>query len=163
MIQKVYQMMIFLKLKNFFKNSKRPLVLFGAGVGLSGSHNKIIEWINKNDMPFVSSWSAFSFFDHTNKNYFGHIGVYGNRGANFILQNCDSLLVLGSRLDTRIRTSNPSNFAPLAKKLVIDVDNEELRKYHNDGYSLVNSNIKHCVKHIFNMDLPKKIINGLII
>ena len=144
------------KIKKFFKNSKRPLVLFGAGVGLSGSHNKIIEWINKNDMPFVSSWSAFSFFDHTNKNYFGHIGVYGNRGANFILQNCDSLLVLGSRLDTRIRTSNPSNFAPLAKKLVIDVDNEELRKYHNDGYSLVNNNIKHCVKHIFKMDLPKK-------
>ena len=61
MIQKVYQMMIFLKLKNFLKNSKRPLVLFGAGVGLSGSHNKIIEWINKNGMPFVSSWSAFSF------------------------------------------------------------------------------------------------------
>tara|TARA_A100001011_G_scaffold240904_1_gene248869 strand:- start:2968 stop:4761 length:1794 start_codon:yes stop_codon:yes gene_type:complete len=145
-----------LKIKNFFKNKKRPLVLFGAGVGLSGTNEKIINWINNNDIPFVSSWSAFSFFDHNNKNYFGHIGVYGNRGANFILQNCDSLLVLGSRLDSRVRSSKSSNFAPLASKLVIDVDNEELRKYHNDEYSLVNNNIKHCVKHIQNMKLPRK-------
>ena len=80
------------KIKKFFKNSKRPLVLFGAGVGLSGSHNKIIEWIKR--YAIYRSWSAFSFFDHTNKNYFSFVGVYGNRGANFILQNCDSLLVL---------------------------------------------------------------------
>ena len=65
-------------------------------------------------------------------------------------------MVLGSRLDSRLRSSNSANFAPRAKKLVIDVDNEELRKYHNDGYTLINNNIKNCVKHIQNMHIPKK-------
>ena len=92
---------------DFFKDSKRPLVLFGAGVGLASVEKETIDWINKNNIPFVASWSSFSFFDHDNHNYIGHIGVYGNRGANFVLQNCDSLLVLGSRLDNRQRSSNP--------------------------------------------------------
>lgn len=141
-------------LDEFFKDSERPLVLFGAGVGLASIQKEIIEWIDKNNIPFVASWSAFSFFNHDNSNYCGHIGVYGNRGANFILQNCDSLLVLGSRLDNRQRSSKPSGFAPAAKKLVIDVDNEELRKYHNDNYLTLNANLKNIVSLIGEIKIP---------
>ena len=144
-----------LKIGDFFKDSKRPLILFGAGVGLAGVEDKLMDWINKNNIPFVASWSAFSYFDHTNDNYFGHIGVYGNRGANFILQNSDALLVLGSRLDNRQRTSNPAMFAPEAKKLVIDIDNEEIRKYHNDNYITINSNLTKSIDTIVNMKKPK--------
>lgn len=141
-------------LEDFFKDSKRPLVLFGAGVGLASVQMETIEWINNNNIPFVASWSAFSFFDHSNPNYCGHIGVYGNRGANFILQNCDSILVLGSRLDNRQRSSNPASFAPAARKLVIDVDNEELRKYHNDDYLTINANLKNVISLIKEIKIP---------
>src|SRR6202030_2981088 len=58
-----------------------------------------------------------------------------NRGANFVLQNADAVIVLGSRLDNRQRSGNPRNFAIGAKVHVVDVDEEELRKYNNDGYS----------------------------
>ncbi|MAV60986.1 MAG: acetolactate synthase [Gammaproteobacteria bacterium] len=124
------------KLNTFFKSSKRPLVLFGAGIGLSNSQDKVINWINSLNVPFVSSWNGMSYFDHCNKNYYGHIGVYGNRGSNNIIQNCDALLVLGSRLDNRQRGGNVDNFAPGAQKLVIDIDINELNKYDETYYVL---------------------------
>jgi acetolactate synthase-1/2/3 large subunit len=49
-----------------------------------------------------------------------------------LIQNCDRLLVLGSRLDNRQRSGNASSFAKSARVLVVDVDNEELIKYRNN-------------------------------
>jgi acetolactate synthase-1/2/3 large subunit len=123
-------------LRNLLKDAERPLVLFGAGVGLSGTESIIENWLERTGLPFVSSWAGASYFNHDLPSYCGSIGVYGNRGANNILQNCDALLVLGSRLDTRQRPGNPANFAPGAKIHVIDVDVEELNKYKPQGYGV---------------------------
>lgn len=131
-----------LKFQKFFDEAKRPLVLFGAGIGLSKKQDSVINWIDNNNIPFVSSWNGMSYFNHENKNYFGHIGVYGNRGSNNIIQNCDALLILGSRLDNRQRGGNTSNFAPGAKKLVVDVDINELSKY-DDTYDTLELNLKY--------------------
>ncbi len=139
---------------DFFKDSKRPLVLFGAGIGLANRQKKVIEWINSNNIPFVSSWNGMSYFNHKNKNYFGHIGVYGNRGSNNIVQNCDTLLVLGSRLDNRQRGGVTENFAPLAKKLVIDIDNDELNKY-DETYSVLNFDLKKVDTLINKINFPE--------
>lgn len=126
------------KINDFFKDYKRPLILIGAGVGLGGSYAEIEDWISKSNIPFVSSWNGTTYFNHDNENFCGNIGVYGNRGANFILQNCDKLLVLGSRLDNRQRSGNPKNFAINADVMVIDIDKEELKKYRNDDYLTIN-------------------------
>ncbi|MBU6140098.1 MAG: thiamine pyrophosphate-binding protein [Proteobacteria bacterium] len=131
------------EIAEFFKDAKRPAVLFGAGVGLSGTEKDVVEWLNKNSsVPFVASWNGLTYFNHDMKNYHGQIGVYGNRGANFLVQNCDALLVLGSRLDNRQRSGNPKSFAPVAKVCVIDVDVEELKKYKNEGYKTIHLNLK---------------------
>ncbi|OFW79982.1 MAG: acetolactate synthase [Alphaproteobacteria bacterium RIFCSPLOWO2_01_FULL_40_26] len=132
------------EITKFFKDAKRPVVLFGAGVGLSGADKDVVEWLSKNSsVPFVASWNGMTYFNHNMKNYHGQIGVYGNRGANFLLQNCDALLVLGSRLDNRQRSGNPKSFAPVAKVCVIDVDAEELKKYKNEGYKTIHLNLTH--------------------
>ena len=131
------------KIKQFFKDSNQPLVLLGAGPGLSDQSEEVIEWLALNSIPFVSSWNGMCFIKSDNKNYYGNIGVYGNRGANFILQSCDKLLVLGSRLDNRQRGSNVDTFAPLADVLVIDVDEEELKKHLNEPrYRIQKFNFK---------------------
>ncbi len=130
------------KITDFFQTTERPLVLFGAGVGLAGVEDEVGQWLSARDIPFVSSWNAASYFAHGVSGYCGTIGVYGNRGANFILQNCDALLVLGSRLDNRQRSGNAKNFAPAAKVLVLDVDQEELRKYSVDGYQIAPLDFK---------------------
>ena len=115
-------------------NARRPIVLWGAGIGLAGAVDAVCDWLARTGLPFVASWAGLSAFDHDHANYVGPIGVYGNRGANFALQNADAVIVLGSRLDNRQRSGNPRNFAIGAAVHVIDVDPEELRKYHSDGY-----------------------------
>ncbi len=114
--------------------AERPVVLWGAGVGLSGQEGPTLAWLEASGLPFVSSWAGLSFFDHDRPGFLGQIGVYGNRGANFVLQNADTVIVLGSRLDNRQRSGNAANFAAGATVHVVDVDEEELKKYANDGY-----------------------------
>jgi acetolactate synthase-1/2/3 large subunit len=126
---------------DLLQKARRPLVLMGAGLGLTGTAAAVIDWLKEQSLPFVSSWSGMSYFSHENELYCGSIGVYGNRGANYILQNCDALLVLGSRLDTRQRSGRPKDFAPAAKVLVVDIDGEELKKYRGDGYGVCQVNL----------------------
>ncbi len=137
------------------KGAQRPLVLFGAGVGLAGAEKALSKWLQRYDVPFVSSWNGLTYFDHDMPNYVGQIGVYGNRGANFVLQNADVLVVLGSRLDNRQRSGNAKNFAPAAKVLVIDIDTEELRKYAVDGYATSALDLKDLPKLLDKIEAPR--------
>jgi acetolactate synthase-1/2/3 large subunit len=142
-----------LTIQEFLRGAERPLVLVGAGVGLAGASDAVMEWLDSQGLWFVSSWSGMSYFNHEQATYCGHIGVYGNRGANYLLQNCDTLLVLGSRLDNRQRSGNPKQFAPAAKVLVVDIDVEELKKYAADGY---------CTRE-FNLSGLSQVLDGCTI
>jgi acetolactate synthase I/II/III large subunit len=121
-------------LSETLRDARRPIVLWGAGIGLANVHRQTAEWLAESGLPFVSSWAGLTYFDHDHPGFIGQIGVYGNRGANFALQNADAVIVIGSRLDNRQRSGTPRNFAVGAVVHVIDVDEEELKKYHNDGY-----------------------------
>lgn len=139
---------------DFFKESKRPLVVYGAGVELAGVSEQLNEWLIDNCVPFVASWSALNSFEHSLPNYYGHFGVYGNRGANYIIQNADNILVLGSRLDNRQRSGNPKLFAPQSKVMVIDIDGEELVKYDSDWKKEI-LNLVHLPKVLDGYKLPE--------
>lgn len=129
------------RLKSLLSRANRPVVLWGAGIGLSGAEEETAAWLERTGIPFVSSWAGLTYFDNTMPNFLGQIGVYGNRGANFVLQNADAVIVLGSRLDNRQRSGNADNFAVGAEVLVVDVDAEELRKYQNNGYSTLHMDL----------------------
>lgn len=112
----------------------RPVVLWGGGIGLAGVELPVLKWLGDNGLPFVSSWAGLTSFDHDHPGFLGQIGVYGNRGANFVLQNADAVLVIGSRLDNRQRSGNASTFAIGAAVHVLDIDDEELKKYAVNRY-----------------------------
>jgi len=116
------------------REARRPVVLWGGGVAMAGVEEALSGWLRKNRIPFVSSWAGLTAFSHDHPGFVGQIGVYGNRGANFVLQNADTVIVLGSRLDNRQRSGNPDNFACGALVYVIDVDAEELKKYGAGRY-----------------------------
>jgi len=117
--------------------AERPVVLWGGGVGLAGVQHEVAHWLKRTSLPFVASWAGLTYFDHDHPGYCGQIGVYGNRGANFVLQNADLVLALGSRLENRQRTGNPDTFATGAQLVVVDVDGEELRKFRDPRYTPV--------------------------
>ena len=114
--------------KKLFKDSKNPLILIGNGVRLSNAIPEVKNFIEKYKIPFVVSWGGFDLLPHDHPQFVGDIGVYGKRSANFVVQNCDLLLVLGSRLDTRQTGGTPSSFARSAKKIVVDIDEGEIFK-----------------------------------
>ena len=143
-------------ISRFFDDSHRPLVLIGAGAGLSGSARLIQIWCEKNAIPYVTSWGAISYIDRSKNNYQGSIGVYGSRHANWTVQSADKILVLGSRLDNRQRTGNPKAFAPFADLLVIDIDSEELKKYrHQSNISTICQNLSD-VSNILGIKIKDK-------
>lgn len=142
-------------IRDLLANSLRPLVLVGAGIGLAGqeSVSALMSWLAMQNLPFVASWSGMTHFNHNHPNYCGHVGVYGNRGANYIVQNCDALLVLGSRLDGRQRSSVPGRFAPHAKVLVLDIDGAELSKYASPSYKSLAINLRNLPAILDGLDV----------
>jgi acetolactate synthase-1/2/3 large subunit len=109
--------------------SKRPIVLGGMGVKLSGSKNKFQQFINTTNIPTLLSWSGIDLLPTQHKSHFGRFGLYGQRAANFIVQNSDLVIVLGSRLALPQVGYDFSQFARNAKIVVVDIDEEELYKY----------------------------------
>jgi acetolactate synthase-1/2/3 large subunit len=107
------------------KNAKRPVLVVGNGVRLSGATQRLKELADLLNWPILPSW-AYADFMH--KNRIDLFGVYGNRGANFTVQNSDLILAIGTRLDTRMTGSNPKQFAREAKKIIVDIDINEINK-----------------------------------
>lgn len=143
-------------LAKLLETAKRPVVLWGAGVGLAGIEDETSKWLSESGIPFVSSWAGMTYFDHDHPGFLGQIGVYGNRGANFVLQNADTVIVIGSRLDNRQRSGNANNFASGAQVHVIDIDSEELKKCVADGYTtsrLDFSNLPAVLNHLPKIEL----------
>ena len=116
---------------NLLKASKRPLILAGNGVKLSGGVDELYRLAEKNSIPVLLSWKTIDMFDYNHPLNFGSPGLMGNRAANFIVQNCDLLLALGSRLDTSLTAFNSADFGRNAKKVMVDIDEAEIRKIKN--------------------------------
>jgi acetolactate synthase-1/2/3 large subunit len=114
--------------------SSKPLLLLGHGIRLSNAVDVVRTLIDKLQIPFVVSWSAFDLIEHSHPLYVGDIGVYGNRGANFVVQNCDLLISIGSRLDTRQTGGDVKTFSPDSYKVMVDIDDNEI--YKNRGLTV---------------------------
>jgi acetolactate synthase-1/2/3 large subunit len=69
--------------------------------------------------------------------FMGSPGLQAPRYSNFILQSCDFLLVLGSRLDNMITAFNEAHFAHNAKKVIVDIDTDEISKLNMPGVTAV--------------------------
>lgn len=108
--------------------AKRPVIIAGMGVKIAGGVAEFRTLTERLGFPVISSWSGIDVLEHTHPLYFGQFGVYGNRAANFIVQNSDTFLSIGSRLDTRQASGQPQTFARAAKKIVVDIDQHELHK-----------------------------------
>lgn len=142
-------------IQQFLGSAQRPLIVFGAGVGLAGQHQELERWLGSNKIPFVATWAALNYFNHEAPNYIGHFGVYGNRGGNNAIQNADKILVLGSRLDNRQRSGNPANFAPNAKILCVDLDPAELEKLDPANYVGLHFDLRNLSKALRGVEKPK--------
>lgn len=113
------------KLENLCKDSHRPLICIGGGARWADSMD---EWLFAADalgIPYVSTLMGHERVV-ARSNYFNMIGSYGNREANWAVQNCDLLIVVGARLDIRQTGSDVEDFARKARIVQIDIDPAQL-------------------------------------
>lgn len=112
--------------------AKRPLILAGHGVRISGAADSFARVVEKFGIPVAMTWNALDLLPTDHPLNVGRPGVVALRAANFAVQNCDLLISIGSRLDNIITAYNPRGFARAAKKVVVDVDTNELERIDMD-------------------------------
>jgi acetolactate synthase-1/2/3 large subunit len=117
------------QLNAILKDSERPVLLIGHGVRISGATEIFRQLAEKLGIPCVFTWNAADTFHWDHDLYIGRPGVVAARAPNFAIQNSDCLISIGCRLDNVITAYNPAGFARAAKKIVVDVDINELDRH----------------------------------
>lgn len=108
------------------QQSTRPLILAGAGIRQADAADEFRAWVERLQIPVVTSMTAVDLMSRQNPLCLGFIGAYGHRWANFATAKADLILALGSRLDARQTGADPARFAPGARILRVDIDPAEL-------------------------------------
>lgn len=121
--------------------SKRPVILAGSGVRISGQHKEFINLVDKLKIPVVTAWNAHDLIWDEHPYYIGRPGTIGDRAGNFAVQNADLLLILGSRLNIRQVSYNWKSFAREAYKIWVDIDENELKKPSVEADMPVHANL----------------------
>ena len=119
------------------KTAERPLLLAGNGVKLAGAAGRLVAWAEENRIPMLTSWKTIDLLDFNHPLNFGCPGIMGMRYSNFIVQNCDLLLVVGSRLDPSLTAFRSEDFGRNARKVMVDVDAAEIRKVRGIDLAVV--------------------------
>jgi len=120
------------QVRGLLEGAQRPLILAGHGVRLSGAANAFRVLIESLGIPLVTTWNAMDLLPYEHPLYVGRPGVVALRAPNFAIQNADLLIAIGCRLDNIITAYAPRDFARSARKVVVDVDANEIAKLDMD-------------------------------
>jgi acetolactate synthase-1/2/3 large subunit len=113
---------------NLYNKSDRPVILAGNGIRLAKGQGEFFQLIEILQAPVLTTWKTIDFLPETHKFFSGRPGVVGQRGANFVQQNSDYLLMIGARMDFGQTGYNHLNLAREAKKIMVDIDPAEIQK-----------------------------------
>ena len=163
-INKIYPEKIKVKKNNIIKksinlinNSKKPLFVLGYGVVLSGIKKQFIKKMLENKfIPTVLTWNTADLIPTNNKFNLGIIGMSGQRGANKAVFNSDLLICLGNHLPIPHTTTLYKNFAPNAKKIIINIDNNQLKNLNVKFDLKINMDCEDYINKIYNKIYKKK-------
>lgn len=112
------------QLKKAFKLlrvARRPIILAGGGVKLSGAEKLLEQFVDKMKIPVVTTVMGKGAIPSDNPYYIGNGGLHGRYAANMAVSKCDVLFSIGTRFNDRI-TGDLNEFAPKAKIIHIDID-----------------------------------------
>jgi acetolactate synthase-1/2/3 large subunit len=131
-INKKYPNKIFNKYNeiiNLINSSNRPIILAGHGIRLSKASVEFKKLYSALKIPVVTTWNAMDLIPNSNNLNIGKPGTVALRAPNFAIQNADLLISIGARLDNVVTAYNQQNFAKNARKIIVDIDANELNKF----------------------------------
>ncbi len=120
-----------------FNQSERPLLMVGNGVRLAHAVPELRQLMDLLQIPTAVTWVAGDLVASDDPLFAGRPGALASRGSNFTIQNCDFLLIVGSRMDNALTAFAPKNLARAAWKAIVDVDGAELAKFDGAANSAI--------------------------
>ena len=111
------------------KNAERPVLFVGNGTRQAHLEGLVEEAVNLLKIPTLLTWKSMDMLPENHPFFAGRPGSVASRGANFTQQNADWIMVLGARLDMPQIAFSHRNFARAAKKVLVDVDANEIAKF----------------------------------
>ena len=110
------------------RKAKRPAMIVGSGVCNAHAEQLFLEVAESLNVPVLTSISGIDLIPSDHPLFFGRPGILGERPANFIMQNSDLFIVIGTRMGIRICGYAYETVARNAVKVMVDVDEAELNK-----------------------------------
>ena len=147
------------KVIKLFSKSTRPLILCGQGVISSGSENILRKLATKNKIPVTMSLLALGAFPTRSSPFIRISWSYRKSSCRLAIQNCDLLIVVGSRLDLRQVGTEVNEFAKKSKIIRIDIDKEEISNSRIKCDVNLKGDVKFILKQIINK-IPKSLKNN---
>lgn len=117
---------------NLLNHAKRPAFLIGNGVPAAGGQTEIRYLAEKFQIPVLATWRAKGIFGDEENLFMGSPGIPTTRYSNYVLQNTDFLLIIGTRLNPAITAYDERHFAAEAKKVIVDIELKEVEKLDMD-------------------------------
>jgi acetolactate synthase-1/2/3 large subunit len=136
----------FSKVKEAIAKSNRPIVLAGYGIRQSNTVDQFVNFVEKYQIPYVSTYGARDYTANDHPLSIGAVGIKGSRAGNFAMQNADLLLILGSSLGASVIGYDPKQFSPASYKIAVDLDINELKKNIIDIDEKYNVNLEKFFK-----------------
>ncbi|MEI6639969.1 MAG: thiamine pyrophosphate-binding protein, partial [Chlorobium sp.] len=111
------------------KKAKRPVIIAGNGITLAGAVSEFRELATRLNIPVIGTFARYDIVNDDDALYAGRFGSVGHRAGNFAVQNSDLILAIGTRLNVRAVSYNWPCFGREAVKIVVDIDDNELKKH----------------------------------
>src|SRR3979411_62442 len=135
-------------------NSKRPVILAGHGIIISGAMREVRDFAERAGIPVAMTLLGLGAFPALHPLNLGMMGMHGEAWVNHMIQEADLLLAFGMRFDDRV-TGNLKNYAPNAKKIHIEIDPAEINKNVKVDVPLVGdlrAILRELLPHVESID-----------
>ena len=132
-------------LQSYIDVSKKPVLLLGQGIRLSGKINEFKKIYKKLNIPVLTTWNLIDIISYNNKLNLGSPGVVAQRYSNIAIQKSDLIICIGTKLDNITTAFNIKKFGVNAKKIVFDIDKFELKKYPKN-FLTFNIDVSNLIK-----------------
>jgi len=134
------------------KDSKKPLIIAGAGILKGHAYDELKEFVDKTNIPVAMTLLGLGSFPANHELALGMIGMHGTTYANYAANEADLVIAAGMRFDDRV-TGNPQKFLPNAKIIHIDIDPAEIGKNKLIDVPIVGD-VKNVLAEL-NRKIPK--------
>lgn len=132
----------------------KPVLIVGNGIHSAKAEKLLNKFVEKTDIPVLTSMNAVDLVQDGKK--LGFIGTHGNRIANMVVSECDLVISIGARLGLRQIGRYPQNFAPKAKIIRCDIDENELaRTIREEDDEKYLADARDFLVRILSEDIPK--------